>query len=232
MKKENLSEKQKKILSAGAIAVFVLFSVSVAWFIGVPMIKLLDEPEQFRAWVDGFGVWGRLVFVGMVVLQGVVVIIPGEPFEIGAGYAFGAIEGTLLCVIGSVISSLIVFLLVRAYGVRLVEVFFSKDKIQSLKFLQDRKKLVLILFIVSFIPGTPKSLFSYFVGLTPIKLSTWLMIVAIARIPSIMTSTVGGNALGESKYGLAILVFAITIVISAIGVLIYNKMSKQQDKGE
>lgn len=231
MKKENLSEKQKKILGAVSIAVFVLFSVAVAWFIGVPMIKLLDEPEKFRHWVDGYGVLGRLIFVGMVVLQGVVVIIPGEPFEIGAGYAFGAIEGTLLCVIGSVISSLIVFLLVRTYGVHLVEVFFSKDKIQSLKFLQDRKKLVLILFIVSLVPGTPKSLFSYFVGLTPIKLSTWLTIVAIARIPSIMTSTVGGNALGESEYGLAVLVFAITIVISAIGVLIYNKMSKR-DKSE
>ncbi len=226
MKKENLNERQKKTIGIAAMAVFALFSVAVAWFIGVPMVKLVDEPEVFRNWVDSYGVAGRLIFIGMIILQAVVVIIPGEPFEIGAGYAFGAVEGTLLCIVGTVIGSAIVFLLVRTYGVRLVEVFFSKEKILSLKFLQDRKKLVLILFIVSLIPGTPKSLFSYFVGLTPIKLSTWLIIVAIARIPSILTSTVGGNALGESKYGLAILVFAITVVISAIGVLIYKRMSK------
>ena len=33
----------------------------------------------------------------MVILQVIVAIIPGEPLEIVGGYAFGAVEGTLLC---------------------------------------------------------------------------------------------------------------------------------------
>ena len=56
--------------------------------------------------------------------QVVVAIIPGEPLEIAAGYAFGFWEGTLLCQIGIFLGSLTVFLFVRNWGIRVVEVFF------------------------------------------------------------------------------------------------------------
>ena len=66
---------------------------------------------------------------GMVVLQVVVAVIPGEPLEIAAGYAFGALEGTLLCMVGTWIGGLMVFLLVRRFGVRAVEIFFPLEKL-------------------------------------------------------------------------------------------------------
>ena len=40
-------------------------------------------------------IWGRVAFIGMVIFQIIVACIPGEPLEIGAGYAFGALEGTI-----------------------------------------------------------------------------------------------------------------------------------------
>ena len=73
-----------------------------------------------------------------------------------------------------------------------------RDRIRSLRFLQDSRRLNLLTFIVFFIPGTPKDLLSYFIGLTDMKLGTWLCITAVARIPSIVTSTVTGDALGLS----------------------------------
>lgn len=42
------------------------------------------NPEKFRLWVDGHGLWGRVLYVGMCFLQVVVAIIPGEPLEIAA----------------------------------------------------------------------------------------------------------------------------------------------------
>jgi uncharacterized membrane protein YdjX (TVP38/TMEM64 family) len=79
------------------------------------------------------------------------------------------------------------------------------------------------------IPGTPKDLLSYFVGLTEMKLSEWLIITTIARIPSVATSTIGGNALGEGNYITAITVFAITAVVSILGILIYNYITKKRE---
>ena len=227
MKKQGLN---KKALGLLAVLVFILFSAAVGWFIGRPMIKLVGEPEQFRDWVDGHGIWGRLIFIGMMVLQVICALIPGEPFEIGAGYAFGAIEGTALCLIGITLGCLVVFLFVRRYGVRLVEVFFSREKIDSVRFLQNTRRLELLIFIVNAIPGTPKDLLSYFVALTKIKLSTWLLIVVVSRVPSVVTSTVGGSALGMENYVFAIVTFAVTLVVSGIGVLIYNRIRRGREE--
>lgn len=225
-----MSKKTQKMLSIGGIVVFVLFTVAITWFVGRPMLQFVNDPERFRAWVDASGILGRLAFIGMVVLQIIVAVIPGEPLEIGAGYAFGAIEGTLLCVAGIFIGSLLVYLFVRYFGRRAVEVFFPPEKINSIKFLQNPKKLNMVVFIAFFIPGTPKDLLSYLIGLTPMKLGTWLLISTVARLPSVVTSTIGGDALGMQNYQFAIIVFAITLVISVIGLIIFNRVYKKEPK--
>lgn len=226
--REELTLKQKKIISAIAFVLFLVFCGLVTWFIGRPMISLVSEPEKFRVWVDSKGIWGRLIFIGMVFFQVVIALIPGEPLEIGAGYAFGAIEGTLLCLAGIALGSLAVLFLVRRFGIRLLEVFFSTKKIKELKFLQNEKKRDLIIFIIFFLPGTPKDLLTYFVGLVDIKPSTFLLLITIARIPSVITSTIGGSALGVEEYKKAIIVFTLTALISALGILIYRKISAKK----
>lgn len=229
---EHLTPRQKKIFGALVLLAFLAFAALVAIFIGRPMLRFVSEPEQFRLWVDSHGLWGRLLFLGMIIFQVVIAIIPGEPLEIGAGYAFGALEGTLLCVIGTTVGGILVFQLVRAFGIRFVEVFFSMEKIRSLWFLRTEKRRNLLTFLVFAIPGTPKDLLCYFVGLTDMKLSTWILISSIARIPSIITSTIGGDALGEQEYIQAIVAFAVTIAVSVTGLLIYQKIIKPRRKAK
>ena len=90
--KPSLTQKQKKIAAACTLAVFILLSAAVCWFVGRPMIRFAKQPELFRQWVDSLGLWGMIVYVGMCILQVVVAIIPGEPLEICGGYAFGALR--------------------------------------------------------------------------------------------------------------------------------------------
>ncbi len=224
-----MSSKQKKILYGICIALFFLLMVAICWFAGKPLVKFASEPEKFRSWLDSLGIWGRVVFVGIIILQVFIAFIPGEPFEIGAGYAFGPIEGTLLCLVGALIGSFIVFSFVRRFGVQAVEVFFSREKIESVKFLKDAKRRDLLIFIVFFIPGTPKDLLTYFAGLTGIKLSKFLLLSTIARLPSVITSAVGGDAIGVKNYVFAIIVFAVTAILSAVGIWIYIRISKKHE---
>lgn len=88
----------------------------------------------------------------------------------------------------------------------LVEVFFPEEKLKKLKFLKTTPKRDMIFFIIFMIPGTPKDLLCYFTGLTDIKFSLWLLICSLGRLPSIITSTVGGDALGTSNYWFAVAV--------------------------
>lgn len=230
---DRLSEKGKKIVSIIAVILFLAFIGVVSLIAGKPMVEFVSEPEKFRIWVSDKGILGKLAFVGMVFFQVVLALIPGEPLEIGGGYAFGAVEGTILCVLGTVLGSIAVFYLVKCWGIKLCEVFFSREKILSLKILKNKKRRDILAFIIFFLPGTPKDLVTYFLGLTDIKLGTVLFLSGVARLPSIITSTIGGDALGVKKYTTAIFVFAITLAVSGMGVLVYKKLiSKRKAKKE
>ena len=219
-----LSERAKKIIAAASIAVFVLLTLAITWFVGRPLIEYLREPEKFRTWVDEAGVMGRVYFLGIQILQVVVAIIPGEPVEIGAGYAFGAVEGTLLCMLGTVIGSMAVYFFVRRFGIKAVEIFFPVEKIERMRFLNTVQKRDALMFLLMFIPGTPKDLLGYLAPIVGLSPGAWLFITSVARIPSIVTSTVGGGALGGQNYGFAVAAFAVTLLISGIGLLIYRRI--------
>ena len=227
MKREKRPMTGRQLVGIAVVCIAVVASALIMWLVGAPLVRFASEPEKFRAWVDGHGFGGRIAYIGMVIFQVVIALIPGEPFEIAAGYAFGAVEGTLLCILASTLGSVAVFLLVRRFGVRLVEVFFSKDKLKSVRFLKSTPKRDMLFLIIFMIPGTPKDLLSYVAGLTDIRFPVWLMICSLGRIPSIITSTVGGNALGTQNYWFAIAVFAATMAVSGIGLMIYNRICKR-----
>ena len=105
-------DKRQRIAYLCGLGIFAAFCLLAGYYIGVPMVRFAEEPEIFRAWVDRSGIWGRLIFVGMVVLQVIVAFIPGEAMELAAGYAFGAVEGTILSMTGIGIGSWIIFLMV------------------------------------------------------------------------------------------------------------------------
>lgn len=178
--------------------------------------------EDFEAFIEGYGWWGRFVALGIQFLQVFIALIPGEFVEVGLGLAFGAVEGTIICMVGVALGSLSVFLLVKKWGIRVVELFVDAEKINSLKFINSEKKLNYTVFILFLIPGTPKDLLCYIVPLTRMKTAEFMIISMIARIPSIISSTIGGNFFGEGKYSEGLILLLITGLISLAGLKIYD----------
>ena len=95
--------------------------------------------------------------------------------------------------------------------------------------MQSSQKKIIIFLILFIVPGTPKDLLCYYGGLTDIPLPLLIFICTVCRFPSIITSTIGGDALGTGEYGSAIIVFAVTAVISTLGIIIYNRFSKKEE---
>jgi len=108
----------------------------------------------------------------------------------------------------------------------------SRDKINQLRFLNTEKKRNNLIFWIFFIPGTPKDLLTYFVGLTDIKLGTFLIISMVARIPSVVSSTFGGHFIGTGNYWEAILLYGIVGILSLAGMFLYNKKSKNTEDND
>ena len=221
---------QKKTLRILVIAIAVAAIAAMTWLMA-PLLRFVSDPELFRAWVDSYGLLGRLAYIGMVVLQVIVALIPGEPFEIAAGYAFGAVEGTILSTLACTLGSVIVFLLVRRYGMRVAGLFFSREKLESVRFLKTNPKREVLFLLIFMIPGTPKDLLCYYAGMTDLRTPVWLLICSFGRLPSVITSTIGGNALGTENYWFAAGVFAVALAISGIGILLYNSICNR-NKGK
>ena len=192
-----MEEKQRALLRRAVMALSLVLCAAACAAVGVPMVRLAREPEAFRLWVAGFGVWGRVIYVAAVAAQVVLAVIPGEPLELAGGYAFGAVEGTVLALLGIVLGSGAVYGLVRRFGRGAAAVFFSREQINSLEFLLASPKSRALAFLLMTVPGTPKDLLSYFAGLTGLGLWEWLGIVAVARIPSVIGSTCSGGAAGN-----------------------------------
>ena len=208
------------------LVISILILLAVCYFIGKPLLEFVSEPEAFRDWVQSKGFLGVLVFMILNILQVILAIIPGGPFEVVAGYAFGVIPGTILCDIAMSIGGVINFLLVRRFGMKFIELFTTREKIESVKFLKANKKSEMLLFLFFLLPGTPKDLMCYVVGLSNLTLSKWIIINLVGRLPAILLSAMGGNALGKQKYEIFIIAIVVLLVLYLIGSYLYSKHNK------
>ena len=100
----------------------------------------------------------------------------------------------------------------------------------DIRFLKTNPKRELLFLLVFMLPGTPKDLLCYFAGLTDIRIPVWLVICSLGRIPSVITSTLGGDALGERNYTFAILVFAVSLAVSAGGLWLFHRICARRER--
>lgn len=218
-------KKYRFFILALAAAVFSVLTI-LAW---KPLSNFVADPEALRLWILDTGLWGVLVFSLLNAAQVVFAVIPGGPFEIAAGYVFGVLPGTLLCDVTMTLASVLVYLLVRKFGMRFVELFISRKQIESVRFLQDNRRLQSILFLVFLIPGTPKDVVTYLVGLTSLPLPSWIFICFVGRFPAILLTALSGSALGSARYGIVAAVIIVFALCYFIGLRFYQRWNRSAE---
>ena len=233
-----MSRKDKVKIFKIILMIFV-----VIIFIGViiylfPVMKDLSTKEgqiAFRDKVESSGFWGMLSLFGLQVANIFLIVVPGEPIEIIAGMCYGAFWGTIFVMASACIITIGIFFLVRKLGRKFVYDFCNKEKVQKIensKLFKNPKKIEMIMLILFLIPGTPKDLLVYLGGLLPIKASRFILISTLARIPSIISSTIAGDQLAVGQWQLGLILYAAIIVLVLIIIFIYNKFDKDKTTDE
>lgn len=226
----NLKKWLKRI---GGISVAAV-ALAVTFYMCFYMYNLKNESNmaEFESSIRGFGAWGIAIMMLIQILQVVLAIIPGEPLELAMGALYGTVGGCLMCMAGVAVGTSIVFFCVRKFGRRFVDSFISGETFARLKFLNDPSKRDVLLFLLMFIPGTPKDTLTYFAPFTGVPFVRFILISTVARIPSIITSSYIGANIMDGNYLRGIIAFAIVGAISIAGILIYNKIiaSKNSNK--
>lgn len=211
--------KSKASLILGLISLVFMILTAVGLFLSWEYIK---EPQLLRDQIGDHYFVGAILMVLISAVQVIVALLPGEFVEIAAGYCFGGWMGALLCTTGIVLGSCTTILLVRKFGSRFVYALYPKEKIDRLPIINDPPKRDLLTFILFVIPGTPKDLFTYAIGLTNMSIPRYVLLTTVARFPSVILSTLGGDSLGTKEYEKAVIFAIVTAVVSGIGLLVYN----------
>lgn len=215
----------RRILALVSAVVVASLAALLTYFLWNKISAIASSPEALRDIILSYGAGSYAVGLGLQILQVFVALIPGELIELALGYSFGFFGGTAVCLIGIAIATLPVFLLTKKLGTRFVEIFFSREQIENLSFIKSETKLRRLIFLLFFIPGTPKDLLTYFVGLTPLTLKEFLILTLTARIPSIVTSTASGYFFAEGNYLASAIIFAVTGALSIFGLWIYKRIT-------
>lgn len=218
-----MKKSKASIILSVVSAVFLALTALGVWL----MREYLADPEAVREAIGEHYFLGAVAMILICALQVVVALIPGEVVEIATGYVFGSWMGSLLCLVGIVLGSCTTILLVRRFGSKLVYAFYPKEKIDALPIIRDPAKRNLLTFILFVIPGTPKDLFTYAIGLTDMSIPLYILLTTAARFPSVILSTLSGNAVGTKDYRMAVVFVIVTAVVSGVGVVIYRIFSKK-----
>lgn len=225
---------KKKWLGLLLLGGFLLLLGGITYAL-LPYIRMLGEEStraQFQGWIDGLGPMGWLVLLLIQVLQIIVAFIPGEPIEVLAGLLYGTVGGLLLCELGILLGSGLVYLLVRRFGKPFVHLFVSEEELGKFGFLKDAVKLEALTFLLFFIPGTPKDALTYLMPLTSIKPRRFFTISMIARIPSVLSSTWAGATLSNGNLWGTVLIFVGIGLVGVLGILYQKRFMARQEKKE
>lgn len=205
------------IIFIALIALLFLFSR----YIPQPFLALAPPGEEFddfegiysssdklSKFLQSMGPYSPAVFVVLQVLQVAAAPFPGELTGVAGGYVYGENLGFVLSTIGLTLGSWVAFELASILGRPFVERFVKGDVLHKFDFLTTNTGAT-ICFILFLFPGFPKDYLCYLLGLSRMRLTTFLIVTIVGRIPGTYLLTMQGASIRNQEYYTAI-IFAVS----------------------
>lgn len=195
------------------LLVLVVLLSAIIW-VGVEYREQL-ELRKLQAYLDSFGIWAPLVFMG-IYIAATVLFLPGAILTITGGLLFGAFWGTIYNISSAVIGATLAFLIARYVASDWVAAKAGGKLKQLITGVEEEGWRFVA--VVRLIPLFPFNLLNYALGLTKIRVLAYVLASAIFMLPGTFAYTYIGS-LGETFiYGEARDI--VTQVSIAIGLLI------------
>lgn len=169
---------------AGAVLAALLLAVywRPVWDYCLEWWRILQDKDAFRSRIESYGVWAPVVFIIFQISQVFIAPVPGELVGAVGGYVFGWWLSLLYSTVGLTIGSLINFGVARVVGQAFVERVVPAQYLARLSFLMERQG-VLGAFICFVVPGFPKDILCYILGLAPMSWRMFIIVCVVGRIP-------------------------------------------------
>ena len=206
------------LLLLGAIIVGMAYALYATG-----MIDLLTSKNRLLQFIKENRTHAATIFIGLQIVQVVAAPVPGEVTGFVGGILFGPVWGVVYSTIGLTIGSWIAFMLARLLGRPLVERLVSAETIQRYDYVMKHKGLLLA-FLMFLIPGFPKDLLCYFLGLGHMRQRDFLLVSATGRLLGTVLLTMGGTYFRDAHYGALFTIAGVSLGIILVAMIYRDRM--------
>lgn len=171
-----MAAKSTKYITIGGTAFLILFLYYLI------SNGCLTNTDQLELVIKSFGILAPIFFLTLQIIQVIIPIIPGG-ITAGIGVIlFGPFWGFVLNYAGSMMGSIIAFILVKHYGHDFILKFTDqKTYDQYIGWLDKGKKFDRFFSFAILVPGFPDDLLCMIAGLTSMRLKKFIFIIATCK---------------------------------------------------
>jgi uncharacterized membrane protein YdjX (TVP38/TMEM64 family) len=179
-----------------------------------------DDRTAIEAWVSGFGWWGPLLIVGLMIVQTILSAIPMVLVLIVAVLAYGPVYGGLLGWVGAILAALVGYWVGRTFGDSLQERFVTPKIRQIIEENVGRYGAWAIL-ALRISPLVPSDGVSFMAGLLRMKFWAFLGGSVGGITPVVMAVAYFGSDFDRLRTG----VIAVTVIslLGLLGFVVWDK---------
>ena len=233
IKKAEKENKRRVILSVVKISMLVLIVVGIPlylWFFHGNWIKSFKNIDDVVAFLEKYETQSIFVYIGLQIVQIVISIIPGQVFQMAAGYIYGFWPALLFAMTGALLGTTLSFMLAKALGRDFLHIFFGEEKMSYYIERLNSKKMYAIVFFLYLIPGIPKDMVSYAAGVSEIKFKPFIIISALGRLTGMIGCLLMGDMMMEENYTGAVIIGVFAVITFAVGIIFRKKIHGLLDK--
>jgi uncharacterized membrane protein YdjX (TVP38/TMEM64 family) len=214
---------KRMVAELAGLAVIIAVATYLLYAFG--LIEFFADRQRLIAFIQEHRAYAVFIFIGLQVVQVVAAPVPGEVTGFAGGILFGTFWGIVFSTIGLTLGSWLAFGLARLVGRPLVELVASPDTIKRYDYVMKHKGLFLA-FLMFLIPGFPKDILCYMLGLGHMGQRDFLLVSTTGRLLGTTLLTVGGTLFRDERYGAFFTVAGVSLGAILL-VMIYRRNLEQ-----
>jgi uncharacterized membrane protein YdjX (TVP38/TMEM64 family) len=204
--------KFEKKTIIGVVAAGLVLAGIIYLLYAYDFIDYFTDRHRLLNFINEHRANAAVIFIGLQVLQVIAAPVPGEATGFVGGLFFGTGWGILYSTIGLTLGSWVAFMLARLAGRPLVETIVKPETIKRYDYVMKHRGLFLA-FLMFLIPGFPKDILCYILGLGHMRQRDFLLVSTTGRLLGTTLLTLGGTFFRVKRYGALFTLLGISLLL-------------------
>ena len=233
LKTTEKNQRARLVLSVIKISLLVLIVAGIPlylYFFKLEWLTSFRDIDKIVEFLNSYKGESALIYIAFQILQIVISVIPGQVFQVAAGYLFGFWNALLYAMVGAVLGTGLSFLLARLLGRDFLHIFFGEKKMSYYIERLNSKKAYTLIFFLYLIPGIPKDMLSYAAGASEMRFKPFILLASVGRLPGMIGCLLIGTMAENGEYAGVGILLVLAVIACGLCVIFRKRINVFLDK--